>query len=758
MAPSRMIFGGFGSTYGFEGLTFASSSQFFTRTLSIPSDGAWVYGRAGYDGSEFMDCLHRYVGLLEPNATSYEPFFSIGATTGDACLSGRCFSCSINYGGVKGRQYFTTQNYPAFVPGSSSGALLNLKTMNQPPSDVLTIWLAQVNADAVTDLNVFHAASPDDPGPATVEEIDARTYVSGSDDRVLLVPEFTYGTEKFPATPQTTFEAIWDTGAVSAVVVRRPVRNGHVVLVLSIPRMKTGRHTVMVKAKLPSGRSYSSQAVDLYVHEQIVYLDVDGVFDVNVPVDDLPGFVPGSNLQGRSVDLLAGGQKIIARVVVPKGGPGEVRAELTNVTRWPGIAMNAPLASSDTSPDLVFESGFSGTVAIQRDNQPRLVDVPILIRDYAAGGTLKVTIPDRRGSRTVSVSIPTDVNRNRLPDIGWRFVNRVSPIEYLHVPESGLTASSDGESMIPKGQPLPAGGTGQPKQLGISGDGLVAFEEYRGFFVDGLHTRTNPHRKDLFVDIDRNLRKYDNIFLSLALTFHYIESDESRADGLGLHPWINFNRSPSIEGSSDQYALRIRERESAPTAIDSRGTLWPGEVFMLGRHFSVGDDLDTVYLENRGAVAAVNDTRVVEIYPRAFGNDGIVAAPNESLRSTPPCTNLAVRGCDEYDVIANEIRPGPDQILNTLRISPDLGKESLTGCAGLGRPVVELIDSAFPGMRSAALAHEAGHGLMIDHADGYIGESACGETVMYSSGTSFPVPLRFIDLDKVQIRTHTKHP
>ena len=38
-----------------------------------------------------------------------------------------------------------------------------------------------------------------------------------------------------------------------------------------------------------------------------------------------------------------------------------------------------------------------------------------------------------------------------------------------------------------------------PATNGNAGDGLVVFEEYRGFKVNGSHTRTRPSKKDIFI-------------------------------------------------------------------------------------------------------------------------------------------------------------------------------------------------------------------------------------------------------------------
>lgn len=75
--------------------------------------------------------------------------------------------------------------------------------------------------------------------------------------------------------------------------------------------------------------------------------------------------------------------------------------------------------------------------------------------------------------------LPVDqADSNWLPDAGWRAGSGAS------ISGFGL-ASSDDET----------GPTGNS----FTGDGLTAFEEYRGFAASGQHVRLNPQEKDLFI-------------------------------------------------------------------------------------------------------------------------------------------------------------------------------------------------------------------------------------------------------------------
>ena len=96
-----------------------------------------------------------------------------------------------------------------------------------------------------------------------------------------------------------------------------------------------------------------------------------------------------------------------------------------------------------------------------------------MCNDY--GGFTRVRAMD--GTAAPEFRLPLDTNGNWLPDIGW--------------PAGGATAPDFGG---------PGDDDDSPGTLnGDVGDGLATFEEYRGFMVGGLHRRTSPSSKDLFV-------------------------------------------------------------------------------------------------------------------------------------------------------------------------------------------------------------------------------------------------------------------
>lgn len=190
-----------------------------------------------------------------------------------------------------------------------------------------------------------------------------------------------------------------------------------------------------------------------------------------------------------------------------------VKFELSNVSSWKGTCMNSDKADngkkleSGTKPDLKFykASGQSTTVfdaqltehtakwtegktgdvpwvkAECQTGAPNTYTVSIHVNDYAAYGELTARLLDGAGTEVAgaSISLPLDANGNYIAD-GW---------------ESDATENYNPAVDDEMG---PANGVGVESN-GNPGDGLVVFEEYRGFKVNGTHTRTRPSKKDIFI-------------------------------------------------------------------------------------------------------------------------------------------------------------------------------------------------------------------------------------------------------------------
>src|SRR5215210_3393325 len=87
--PSAMVYGTFdatGNTEIHESLWFRLASMTFARTMTVPQDGAWLYGDAvssrAYPNTI---CGKKWVGGITPEVAQYTPFFRLGTVPGDVC-------------------------------------------------------------------------------------------------------------------------------------------------------------------------------------------------------------------------------------------------------------------------------------------------------------------------------------------------------------------------------------------------------------------------------------------------------------------------------------------------------------------------------------------------------------------------------------------------------------------------------------------------------------------------------------------------
>ena len=204
---------------------------------------------------------------------------------------------------------------------------------------------------------------------------------------------------------------------------------------------------------------------------------------------------------------------------------GTVTLNFSEITSWIGICMNYPNKMPKSENDLRFypkdqeplpdgmnwipeewntlvgaestginegvvdEVGFEFTSKINTDT----FSVPITIRceDYGAYGLLLATLVDSLDDTrtwTAERTVPKDDNGDYIADSWkkdeWNGANG-------HIPPAD---SEEG--------PTTNGGQNRVETNTHIGDGLVVFEEYRGFMVGGGHKRLCPKKKDIFVYSD----------------------------------------------------------------------------------------------------------------------------------------------------------------------------------------------------------------------------------------------------------------
>ncbi|MGC9973216.1 MAG: hypothetical protein ABSE56_21785 [Bryobacteraceae bacterium] len=188
---------------------------------------------------------------------------------------------------------------------------------------------------------------------------------------------------------------------------------------------------------------------------------------------------------------------LTAKLQAKGGGPTNERVayfiwELTQCSKEPGYAMNAPLDSPSRDFDLKIESGTPSLIPLDTLGQKaqtqagQLTDSSIVLApyDWGAFGKVKVTavMPDTSqivgyldgDPSQTDVRLPMRSDSSLIADV-WKKDHGVE----------GLADVSDNET--------------DPNGDGSAGDGLTLYEEYRGFIIDGQHVEGDPKKKDYFI-------------------------------------------------------------------------------------------------------------------------------------------------------------------------------------------------------------------------------------------------------------------
>ena len=144
------------------------------------------------------------------------------------------------------------------------------------------------------------------------------------------------------------------------------------------------------------------------------------------------------------------------------------------------------------------------------------------------------------------------------------------------MPIRTATVSRDGEEDDDPERPVlanagPDSYPGARTDQGLTGDGLVAFEEYRGFFIMGTHTRTTTETKDVFAGIDGNagglisvqLGFFDNL---AGFNVHEIQATTPPIEWDGTATRFVNSQRAGIPGATDQRALRVVRNDTLQDA------------------------------------------------------------------------------------------------------------------------------------------------------------------------------------------------
>lgn len=504
---------------------------------------------------------------------------------------------------------------------------------------------------------------------------------------------------------------------------------------MPIPKLSTGTHSFTVTAKLPSGTTYTTPSMSVFVYAQNIFVTVEGNFDPSNPQDQAGQFIPGSALNGTDLDLRTQPQMIQLNVLIGHGSRGTFDVNVANVTHYPGMAMNFPPGSTDTTPDIDFGNGVTQLtqIPIPHGRSPKVVHLPLYVHDYGGSATIEVTMPYRKTTFTTRARIPVD-NGYGLPAAGW-YANGA------HVDSSGLRAVDD----------LDDAGGSAGSDVAVTGDGLSNFEEFRGFVIAGTYSRLDPHQKDIFVDMDPDFLLHGSAaspvssLETLTSRIHYVEPTEVQGQDqpsrglLRTAAVIDFNRSGvPVAHTRSQRAIRLIYQSAFPPAVYLAALniyvpVW--EAGYLGATMS-DDILDIDVLNapcNVATIATPMRTQFSEEYTRTFTNLAVnttFSYPyhyDANGNIVPQCTYQGQTGCDVWDTTNLLIIPMlQNNFWGILYTVPDPAHDPVEhyslqarDCASNTPVLGGLTTLQMELLKGLIATHEMGHAMHMDHLRTY---------------------------------------
>ncbi|MBI4859330.1 MAG: hypothetical protein HY815_03595, partial [Candidatus Riflebacteria bacterium] len=232
--------------------------------------------------------------------------------------------------------------------------------------------------------------------------------------------------------------------------------------------------------------------------------------------------------------------------VFDKTNTGYVVLRLKDVSKYPGIAGNKGFVDdrlNDTYDMSLKSKGGEVTTHEPSSTSDPIWSTVLVVKDYAATATIEGrTTINRLEPPTAKVTqrdLPVDTDGDDLSDSWEREVTSAAAVA-PSLTTLNATLDSDEDRF---------------QQSLIKGDGLSAFEEYRGFFVEGKHRRTNelqddtptggkstvgdanrggPFRKDVFIhDPNKLFSTYGLLTTTYGASVHLITTGESFVPMLG---------------------------------------------------------------------------------------------------------------------------------------------------------------------------------------------------------------------------------
>ncbi|MBI4618360.1 MAG: hypothetical protein HY720_32480 [Planctomycetes bacterium] len=500
--------------------------------------------------------------------------------------------------------------------------------------------------------------------------------------------------------------------------------------------------------------------------------------------------------------------------------PRRIRVFLENPTRWKGVAGNV---GRGTRIDMGFESDLNPAWELIRIEEglgitvrtkapvPDKLHVPLYLSSFDFAGSCVVWAQADDADRTIpedELRIPRDADGDLLPDAREKAMKKgrfhFDPSDAVSFEKSGVEDAGVDVDMFPEAE-------GEPK-AGVFGDGLTAFEEYRGFVIGGDHIRTSDFDRQLFVNLDDvrlpvsrdepELRD-GPADLSFVATFLPLEKHlwkiTDREWDNEIRRRINFNNEGTPAWLAAQRALRLMDApalrpDNRGEPEDNLGRVYiavvdtgpdglcetarsPDDVHLFGEHS--GDKhgmpsriaIDFTGQDGHGA------TYQQQIDLRLAGDDTIngttvTTGPNGVREMVPEVQGDEVKiKFNEGEPYAPNIEAGTNGVPETTANGNDQQLQAVLKFEGqrypLGTPNevyelrIDVTNIASDEMTSNdiqkwtrwVIAHEIGHAIHIEHTE----RLGVPRSVMMPFADKLDVPDTWLPSSQREIRLHVKH-
>ena len=414
--------------------------------------------------------------------------------------------------------------------------------------------------------------------------------------------------------------------------------------------------------------------------------------------DDNSTYLPGYDSAGRPRIAAPAGEHLTRLIAAPLNEKVAdiARFVIFQTTNFHGMAMNRGNIEDN---DYSFEAGGDILEKAAEGFADDRARMDFFVRDYGGESRQEVALArDGIFLASAELRVPFDTDRDHLPDVWER--------QYAGFDPRNRDTDGDGRQDGAEDDDATPVVTGAPAQ-GLTGDGLAAREEYRGFFhgepdnTGHRHYRTAPDTKDLFIH-----STVSEGVTNLGIAHLHTANLPLRAYRINGEEWlsrstkqINFNALP------ETMLQRALDLDVSPV-IDPTlfGLAYPGGI-------------DTGANGVCETPAVPDDSQVI---PIGRGNPGsviITAGRNGYLE-------ILLGGDDVRD--GHLVRTGPDGILNTVP-HPDDAPVFLQGQGEANRLMIR------PGPGEAALKtpHASGDdvlgGNQITTGPNGIAETAAAE-------------------------------